>query len=240
MNSIMEFLSGLVVITIINLALSGDNAAVISLAIKDLPTDLRKKASLVGAGGAIVLRVIFTILATILMTVPYLNAIGGVVLLWITWSLISHKEEDENVKSSNKFWSAVSAIIIADISMSFDNVMGVAGAAQGNVALLIFGLLLSIPIIILGSNWLAVWMDRKPFLIYIGGAVLAHTALGMLFHDKGLDLPGLMGGIWETIIPWGVAILVLVWGWFEAKKILAARTDKKDKNENAGYENARA
>lgn len=211
-------------ITIIDLALSGDNAAVIGLAIKDLPPEQRKKAALIGAGGAIVLRVFFTAIATYLTRLPYINAFGGLLLVWITWKLIAPKEEkEEHVKSSDKFWGAIMAIIIADLSMAFDNVMGVAGAAHGSIGLVIFGLLLSIPILIFGSNWLAKWMNEKPFIIYIGGGVLAHTSLAMIFHDKGLNLVNYVGGTAAFVIPWLFALAILVWGWFEAKKIVSKR-----------------
>lgn len=219
-SSILEIIQAVVSITIIDLALSGDNAAVIGLAIKDLPVDQRKSASLIGAGGAILLRVIFTAIATVLLTIKYLSAIGGAVLIYITWKLISHHGGgDENVRHSNKFWGAITAIIIADLTMAFDNVMGVAGAAHGNIYLVVFGLLLSVPILIFGSNWLAKWMNKEPFIIYIGAAVLAHTAIAMIFHDKGLGLTGYVGTAAAAVIPWLCALPVLIWGWFESKKI---------------------
>ncbi|MCL4424345.1 MAG: TerC family protein [Firmicutes bacterium] len=214
----------LLAITVIDLALSGDNAAVIGLAIKDLPEGHRKKAALLGAGGAIILRVSFTAIATYLTRVSYVNAIGGLILLWITWKLLAHQDvEEKNIRSSERFWSAVGTIIVADLSMAFDNVMGVAGAAHGNVALVIFGLTLSIPILILGSNWLAIWMNRQPFIIFVGAAVLIHTAMAMIFHDRGLNLTGYVGLTWAIVIPWLLAIPMLVWGWFEATRIKAAR-----------------
>ncbi|MHB1419882.1 MAG: YjbE family putative metal transport protein, partial [Bacillota bacterium] len=179
----------------------------------------RKQAAILGAGGAIILRVIFTSLATTLMRFPYVNAIGGVILLWITWKLIKNQEGEGNVKASNKFWGAVVAIVVADLSMAFDNVMGVAGAAHGNISLVIFGLMLSVPILILGSNWLAIWMKRQPFIIYIGAAVLAHTSISMIVHDKALEIGQTVGPTWAVLIPWILAMPVLVWGWFEAARI---------------------
>lgn len=220
-------ITAILAITIIDLALSGDNAAVIGLAIKDLPADRRKLAAVLGAGGAIVLRVFFTAIATFLTRVSYVNAVGGVILLWITWKLIRHQDgEEKNVRSSEKFWTAVGTIIVADLSMAFDNVMGVAGAAHGNVYLVLFGLALSIPILILGSNWLADWMNRQPFIIYVGAAVLVHTAIAMFFHDPGLHLTGYVGAIWAIIIPWLLAVPMLVWGWFEAARIKASRVQE--------------
>jgi len=206
-------------ISIIDLVLSGDNAAVIGLAIRNLPKEMQRKAAIYGAAGAIVLRVIFTIFATYLLTVPYLSAIGGIILVWITYKLIKHDDGcEENVKSCDKFWPAIGTIIIADLSMAFDNVMGVAGAAHGSVALVIFGLLLSIPILVYGATWLATLMGKYPIIIYIGAAVLAHTSFAMIFHDKALYLTQYTGEFWGNMIPWSLGLLVLVYGVFDIKK----------------------
>lgn len=216
---VWSYLSAALAIVIIDLALSGDNAAVIGLAIRDLPPEQRKKAAVLGAGGAILLRVFFTVIATLLLRIPYLNAIGGVILLVITWKLIKQeKEEEGNVASSTRFWSAVGTIIIADISMAFDNVMGVAGAAHGNVWLVIFGLALSIPILVAGSNWLAVLMNKYPIIIYVGAGVLAHTAMKMIFHDGGLALAEYTGIVLARVIPVLAGIVVVAWGVLEIKK----------------------
>jgi YjbE family integral membrane protein len=204
---IMSILS----IALIDLVLSGDNAAVIGLAIKDLPDEQRKSAALWGAGGAIVLRILFTIIATVLIAIPYINAIGGVLLLWITWNLLNSDEEgqNDNGKMINRFWQAVGTIILADLSMAFDNIMGVAGAAEGKIYLVIFGLALSIPILVFGSNWLAKLMNKFPIIIYLGGAVLVHTALAMIFHDKALNISHYLKGYTTQIIAWFAAFIVL-------------------------------
>jgi len=213
-----KMFTAILAISIIDLVLSGDNAAVIGLAIRDLPHDMQKKAAMWGAAGAIILRVIFTIFATFLLTIPYLSAIGGVILIWITWKLLGHGEEEEHVKTSNKFWGAIWAIIIADLSMAFDNVMGVAGAAHGSVALVVFGLLLSIPILVFGATWLAKMMGKYPIIIYIGAAVLAHTAVAMIFHDKALHLDKYTGELMGNILPWIPALAVAVYGFFKTRK----------------------
>ncbi|ATW23860.1 TerC family protein [Candidatus Formimonas warabiya] len=212
------FWSAVISIGIINLVLSGDNAAVIGLAIRDLPRDLQKKAAIYGAAGAIILRVVFTIFATYLILVPYLSAFGGIVLIWITYKFLQHDEGEENIKASREIWPAVWTIVIADLSMAFDNVLGVAGAAHGSVGLIIFGLMLSIPILIWGSTWLAGMMGRYPIIIYIGAAVLAHTAVSMIIHDRALHLVRYMGEMWGTILPWLFAFLLLVYGIIEIKK----------------------
>lgn len=215
-------------IVIIDLALSGDNAAVIGMAIKDLPTEQRKQAAFIGAGGAIVLRIIFTAIATVLLTIPYLRAFGGLILVWITWKLLNHKNEEENIKVGSKFWSAVGTIIIADLSMAFDNVMGVAGAAQGHIGLLVFGLALSIPILIIGASWLANLMNRYPIIIYIGGAVLIHTALAMIFKDHGLGLTFYVGRLAAEIIPWAMALAVLFGGWLKIRQSSSPAPDPEN------------
>ncbi|MBC7341030.1 MAG: TerC family protein [Clostridia bacterium] len=210
----MHLIGAILSITIIDLALSGDNAAVIGLAIRNLPPLQRSRAALIGAGGAIVLRVLLTILATMLTRIPYVNAVGGVILVWITWKLISgDNQEDEHVNAATRFWAAVGTIIIADLSMAFDNVLGVAGAAHGNILLVIFGLAVSIPILVAGSNWLATLMNRYPVIIFVGGAVLAHTSFAMFFDDKGLNLPAYTGHMAATLIPWVAAGLVFIWAW---------------------------
>ncbi|MCL4425931.1 MAG: TerC family protein [Firmicutes bacterium] len=217
-----SLLTSVLGITIIDLALSGDNAAIIGLAIKDLPDRQRKKAAFLGAGGAIILRVFFTAIATTLLRIPYINALGGLILIWITWKLVMAEEGEGEFRTAGRFWEAVWAIILADLSMAFDNVMGVAGAAHGSVGLVLFGLALSIPIVVLGSNWLATLMNRYPIFIYLGAAVLAHTALAMLFHDGGLHLYRYTGEILANLIPWLLASLVLIWGWSEVKKLKRA------------------
>jgi len=207
-------------ISLIDLVLSGDNAAVIGLAIRDLPKDMQKKAAVLGGAGAVVLRVIFTIFAVYLLKVKFLSAIGGIILIWITYKLIKPGGEGDeaHVKTSGKFWSAISTIIIADLSMAFDNVMGVAGAAHGSISLVIFGLILSIPILILGATWLASLMEKWPIIIYIGAMVLMHTAVNMIMHDHALNFIAYTGDLMGTLIPWICALPVLVYGWVVTRK----------------------
>jgi YjbE family integral membrane protein len=212
-----QTLAAILSITLIDLVLSGDNAAVIGLAIRNLPRPMQKKAAIFGAAGAVILRVIFTIFAVYLLTVKYLSAIGGIILIFITYKLLNTKNEAEvNVRAANKFWSAVGTIIVADISMAFDNVMGVAGAAHGEAWLVVFGLLLSIPILVWGSTWLATMMGRYPLIIYIGATVLAHTAISMIFSDPALQLTRWTGEFFGKIIPWALALPILIYGFVTA------------------------
>lgn len=208
-------ISAIVSITIIDLVLSGDNAAVIGLAIRKLPGDLQKKAAVIGTGGAILLRVTFTIFAVYLLQVRYLSAAGGLILIWITYKLLHMSGSDNvHVSSGSRFWSAVGTIIIADLSMAFDNVMGVAGAAHGEIWLVVFGLLVSIPILVFGSTWLAAMMGRYPVIIYLGATVLAHTAIKMIIQDQALNLSNLAGMFWSQAIPWICSLPILAYGFY--------------------------
>ena len=219
----------IITISLIDLVLSGDNAAVIGLAIRNLPRDMQKKAAMLGGAGAVILRVLFTVFAVFLLKVKFLSAIGGVILIWITYNLIKSGagEDEAHVKAATKFWSAIGTIIIADLSMAFDNVMGVAGAANGDSWLVVFGLLLSVPILILGATWLASLMEKWPIIIYIGAMVLMHTATNMIMHDAALDLVAYTGELMGTVIPWICAIPVLLYGWFVIKKS-AAQTSENE------------
>ncbi len=209
------FLS-IISISIIDLVLSGDNAAVIGLAIRNLPRRLQKKAVVFGASGAIILRIIFTIFAVYLLSIKYLSAVGGVILLWITYNLVKSNSEDKTfVKGANSFWPAVGTIIIADLSMAFDNVMGVAGAAHGKPLLVIFGLILSIPILIIGSTWLATLMEKFRIIIFVGAMVLVHTATSMIINDQALGLVNYIGEVGCFLIPWLCSLSVLIYGLFE-------------------------
>jgi len=213
----MKFIFSVISIIIINLVLSSDNAAVISLAIKNIPEEQRQPAAMIGICGAVILRILITSLATLLVNIPYLNAIGGLLLLFITWNLLKQTDSEDQIKTPNHYWTAVGSIVIADLSMAFDNVMGVAGAAHGSIVLVIFGLAFSIPILIWGSNRLASLMNRYPIIIYIGAAVLTHTALSMFFHDHGLDLQRWVGRNTLNLVSWLFAISVFVYGYFKTK-----------------------
>ena len=204
-------------IVMIDLSLSGDNAAVIGLAVRKLPPRQARLAAALGAAGAIFVRILFTVLITLLIRLPYLNAIGGLILLWITWKLAAGGSEDKHTGLGADFWSAVWAIILADISTGFDNMMAVAGAAHGSPLLVILGLAISMPILIWGSTWVARLMNSYPFVIFVGAAVLAHTALGMIIEDEGLGLARHLG-IAGILLPWVTALVVVAWGWLTCQK----------------------
>jgi YjbE family integral membrane protein len=167
------FWVGLGQIIVVNILLSGDNAVVIALAARSLPPHQQKKAIIWGSVAAIVMRVILTIVAVKLLTMPYLKIVGGLLLFWIAIQLLlSEDDGGEGIESSNNVWVAIRTILIADLVMSLDNVIGVAAAAKGDDVLVILGLAISIPLIIFGSTILLKLMDRFPIIITGGAALL--------------------------------------------------------------------
>lgn len=178
--------TALVKIAIINILLSGDNAVVIALACRSLEPKQQRKAFLVGAGGIVVLLTVFTVFAALLMDLPYIQIVGSVLLLWIGIKLLLPEDGDENIEGSANFWSAVKTIIIADMVMSLDNVLGMAGAAKGHYGMLIFGLVITMPLILFGSALLMKLMERFPLVITIGAGLLGWVAGEMVIGDIAL------------------------------------------------------
>ena len=171
----------------INIVLSGDNAVVIALACRSLPEKQRKLGVLFGSAGAIILRIILTFFAVYLMNLPYLKIVGALLLLWIGIKLILPEDgHGENISANDNLIAAVRTIIIADLVMSLDNVIGVAAAANGNIPLIVIGLLISIPIIIFGSTLIMKIMDRFPIIITIGGGLLGYVAGEMAVTDSAI------------------------------------------------------
>ena len=185
MLSSAQFWVDVLKIIMIDLLLSGDNAVVIALACRNLPLDQRKKGIFYGVIGAIGLRVLLTFFAVNLLSLPYLKLVGALLLIWIGIKLILPEEEhgEGNVKADTHLWGAVKTIIIADFVMSLDNVLGVAAAAHGNAWLLVFGLLVSIPLIAWSSQLVLKLIDRFPIIIYAGGALLGYVAGEMLVSE---------------------------------------------------------
>ena len=180
-------------IIMIDILLGGDNAVVIALACRQLPANLRLKGILWGTAGAIVLRVILIAFALTLLQIPYLKLIGAALLLWIGVKLLAPQHEDEHssVQGSDRLWGAVKTVIVADLVMSIDNVIAIAGAATGaggqhQLPLVIFGLLVSIPIIVWGSQLVLSLMDRFPSIIVVGGMLLGWIAGTMAHSDPAV------------------------------------------------------
>ena len=212
-------------IIVANILLSGDNAVVIAMAARSLPADQQKKAIFWGSAAAIVMRIVLTVVAVQLLQVPYLKLIGGVLLLWIGVQLLVDSDDEGDVKAHGTMGAAVRTILIADLVMSVDNVLAVAGAADrapesARLILLIIGLGLSIPLIIVGSTLLMKIMERFPIIITMGAALLGFLAGEMFvsdpataawFHANMPESETMVGGI--------CAVLVVAMGtWLQRRR----------------------
>ncbi|WP_293221219.1 TerC family protein [Ottowia sp.] len=216
-------------IIMIDILLGGDNAVVIALACRKLPDNQRTKGIVWGTVGAIVLRIILIAFALALLQIPYLKFIGALLLLWIGVKLIAPDDEDEhgNIQSSDKLWTAIKTVIVADLVMSIDNVVAIAAAAQGagekhELALVIFGLLVSIPIIVGGSQIILRLMDRFPIIITLGGMLLGWIA-GTMAHTDPALVPWLpQDRTWHYALGVAGALLVLLIGkWLQRRRAAA-------------------
>lgn len=177
------FWSSLMSIIVIDLVLAGDNAIVIGMAARKLPKHLQMKAIIWGTAGAIVIRIVATLLVVWLLKIPGLMFIGGLLLIWIATKLLMPKDHSKQITAKASIGAAIGTIIVADAVMGLDNVIAVAGAASGNFWLVVFGLLLSIPIMIWGSTLIIKWIERHPVIIYLGAGVLAFTAGKMITNE---------------------------------------------------------
>jgi YjbE family integral membrane protein len=193
----------------IDLLLSGDNAVVIALACRSLPEKQRKLGIWLGAGAAIVLRIIFALIVSYLMALPFLKVVGGLLLFWIAIKLaVGEDESHEAIESSDTLWKAVRTIAIADAVMSLDNVIAIAAASRGHPELFIFGLLLSIPLIIYGSQLVLTLLQRFPLLIWAGAALLGYIAGEMIVSDAVvLEWARTAMPSWVTPVPLNVSPL---------------------------------
>jgi YjbE family integral membrane protein len=212
-------------IIVINILLSGDNAVVIALACRNLPRKQRVLGIFYGVIGAVVLRIILTFFAVQLLLLPYLQLIGAALLVWIGIKLIAEDDgEEHDVKASDRLISAVKTVIVADLVMSLDNVIGVAGAAKGSLVLLVFGLVVSIPLVVVGSQLIMKLIERFPWLVVAGGGLLGYIAGEIATHDTAVkawvdaQMPALH---WAAPIA-GVAIVVAVGVWLVRRSRTAA------------------
>ncbi len=204
-----EFFSALLAIIIIDLVLAGDNAIVIALAARSLPPDQRKKAVLWGTFGAIAVRTAMTLVVVWLLKIPGLMLLGGALLVWIAYKLLADNNNGgHEVAAASGFWGAMKTIVVADAVMGLDNVLAVAGAAHGSFLLVVIGLLISIPIVIWGSQLILKYVERYPAIVYIGGAVLAWTSAKMIVSEpliKGyLEHQQMFGALVYFVIIGGV------------------------------------
>jgi YjbE family integral membrane protein len=185
---VIETLGSILGIVLSDLVLSGDNAVVIGIAARRLSPERRRRAIIIGGAGAIGLRIFFTAIAAVLLDLPLIELVGGLLLLWIAWKLLQPEQnETGGVSEADTLRSAVKTIILADVVMSLDNILAVGGLADGELWLLLFGLGLSIPIILAGSEVVARVLGRVPVLVYVGVVVLIWTATRMVLEDHALQ-----------------------------------------------------
>jgi YjbE family integral membrane protein len=189
-----ELIGPIIAIILIDLTLSGDNAVVIGMAAHRLPARQRKMAIMLGAGGAIVIRVALTAVAAMLLQVPYLKVVGGLLLAWIAFKLLKEEEESsEGSTGTGSFRSAIQTIMIADFIMSLDNIIGVAAASKGNMGLLLFGLGLSMAIMMVAGSAVSSMLDKFWWLAYVGSGVIAWISVEMVLTDR------VAGGYWQLL-----------------------------------------
>ncbi|MGF9914096.1 TerC family protein [Paenibacillus ehimensis] len=226
-----DLLVGLLKLILINIVLSGDNAVVIALACRNLPADQQKKAVFWGSCGAILLRILLTFAAVWLLQVPFVQVAGALLLLYIAVSLLKGEDHTEALKASSKIGEAIRTIIVADLVMSLDNVLAVAGAAGGNLLLIVAGLAISIPLIVWGSQLLMRLMNRFPVIVLLGAALLGYTAGEMALSDKAV-------GHWieasfpagHYMLPIGLAVMVVVVGKLAGRRLEKEHAQKEAEN----------
>jgi YjbE family integral membrane protein len=208
-----EFWVGLLKIIWINILLSGDNAVVIALAARGLPPAQQKQAIMFGSGAAVVLRIGLTIIAAWLMALQGLQIVGGILLLWIGAQLLANEEENEGeAKEQTNLMTAIRTILIADVVMSLDNVIGVAAAAKGDQLLLIIGLAISIPLVVFGSSMMIKLMERYPFIITLGAALIGWVGGETIASDVFLKEFASANGWFHLTAAAAGAVIVILWG----------------------------
>lgn len=226
-----EFWTSLLTIIMIDLVLAGDNAVVIALASRSLPLEQRNKAIMWGTFGAVIIRILMTLVAVWLLKIPLLQAIGGLLLIYVAIKLLKNEGESENIKSGTSLMQAIQTIIIADVIMGVDNVLAIAGASHGNMLLVVLGLAISVPIVVWGSKWITAWMNRFPIIIYIGAGILAYTAGSMMVHDKIIQEHIISMASW---LSWVIPLLTIGIVLLSGK--LLSKANKTDLSENKSSE----
>lgn len=212
-----ELVWAVLVIILIDIVLAGDNALVIGMAANKLPAELKKKAIFWGTFGAIAIRLVSIIGITYLLAIPGLRLVGGALLVYIAWRL-AFNDENHTVQAKDTFLAALGTIVVADAVMGIDNALGIAAAAQGNFSLVIFGLVVSVPIILFGSTVIAKTLEKFPDLVFLGSYVLFLVAIKMLVSEPVIDkFVDPMHDWSETILPWLVALLLTAKQYYRAR-----------------------
>ncbi|WP_168120660.1 TerC family protein [Paenibacillus sp. HB172176] len=241
-----EFLMALLTIVFIDLILAGDNAIVIGLAANKLPKHQQKQAVIWGTVGAVGIRVIATLLVVQLLAVPWLNLIGGLLLLWIAYKLLVQEDGHDHIKAGNTLLQSIRTIIIADAAMGIDNVIAVAGAAKGGsgggeheLLLVILGLLISVPVVVWGSTLFIKLIDRFSWIVYLGSAVLAYTAAKMITHEEAFHDVFKENSLtyWAFIL---ALIVIIVYGGYLTNKRAHAKAEGRDKDKVKSNDKAKS
>jgi YjbE family integral membrane protein len=209
-------------VVLLDLVLAGDNALVIALATRTLPPRQQLWGRIWGTLGAVILRLIFVAIVTWLLTLPLLRFIGGLVLIWIAFKLVHQPPAHEaHVRQGGSLKQAIGIIILADVVMSFDNVMAISGVARGDLLLVAFGLLLSLPLVVWGSGLLARLMDRFPLIIWLGGGVLGWVAVKMMLDDPLVVewLGEALARLFHQFGPWLAGATIALLGWWFARNL---------------------
>jgi YjbE family integral membrane protein len=214
---LVQALWAVLAIILIDIVLAGDNALVIGMAANRLPEDQRKKVILWGTIGAVAIRFVSVAVLTYLLLIPGLRLIGGLALIYIGWKL-AFQEADHKISAKDTFWSAVGTIVVADAVMGIDNALGIAAAANGDFGLVIFGLVVSVPIILFGSTVIAKILARWPDVIFLGSFVLFLVAMQMILKEPFIDtyVDPLHNWI-EMKLPWLVALILTAKQYYRAK-----------------------
>ena len=210
-----EFLARLGTIVVIDLLLAGDNAVVIALAVRTLPRRQQVLGRAFGTAGAVVLRIILITLATALLRIPFLQLVGGLALVWIAVKLVrpTAAEESAQVRHGRSLWHAIGIILFADVVMSLDNVLGVAAAAHGDMRLVVFGIALSVPIVVWGSGLLARLMARLAWIIWVGGGILGYVAGEMVLADPAINR-WIAGTVLDYVLSAALGLVIVAVGWW--------------------------
>ena len=214
-----HFLAALLQVMLVNIVLSGDNAVVIALAARDLAPRHRKLAIVWGSLGAVILRVALTIVTVQLLKIPFLQFVGALMLIWIAVKLLVEDDDPtQGHHAHGDLSGAIRTILIADVVMSLDNTLAIAGVADGDATLLVIGLVLSIPLIVLGSTLIMKFMDRFPVVVYIGAGLIAWTAGEMIESDATMRpfLPSVLHQMFW--LPLGITAIVIGYGWWRNRR----------------------
>jgi YjbE family integral membrane protein len=213
-----EFWLRLLSISVLNLLLSGDNALVIALAVRTLPRRQRIAGQLWGALGAVALRLIFVGIVSVLLRIPFLQFVGGAVLVWIALKLVRPEAEGEGkVRHGTSLLEAIWIIIVADVTMSLDNVLAIAAAAHGDFTLIMFGIGLSLPIVVWGAGLLARLMNRYIWIVWLGGGLLGYVAGEMMLEDPiVVRWLGEAASVLHRPVPVVIGVVVTAVGWWLA------------------------